>query len=51
MILTSKKQTHIRVFEHDKKVLDFIMRKNNIKSQAEAFRILLRRSKKKRGKK
>jgi len=43
-----EKQTHIRVFQKDKKILDFIMRRRRIKSQAAAFRMILSRAKRRK---
>jgi len=41
----SERQTHIRVFNTDKKILDFIMRRKRLKSQAAAFRWILKKAK------
>jgi len=38
-----EKQTHIRVFVSDKRVLDTFMKRKGVKSQAVAFRMMLRR--------
>lgn len=41
-------QTHVRIYASDKRILDFIMRKRRITSQAEAFRLLLKMARRKK---
>lgn len=43
-----RKQTHIRIYEADKKVLDLLMKKKRIRTQADAVHKMLMISMKKR---